>query len=98
MREQYVLGRKKMSEEKRNRIAGAITVNVILLVAIIFCSIIYQIVESSLLNARRVALIEEINYYKQQIEQGESALDYYQSSDYLLLKAYEYGYVFPNDK
>lgn len=87
-----------MTEEKRNRIAAAITVNVILLIAIIFCIAVYQIVEISVLNARRVKIIQDINYYQEQIEKGQDALDYYQSSEYLLFKAYELGYVFPNDK
>lgn len=87
-----------MTEEKRNRIVAAITINVILFLVIIVCTITYQIVEISILHSRKQQILGEIAYYQEQINGSQDALEYYQSSDYLLLKAYEYGFVFPGDK
>lgn len=63
-----------MSEEKRNRIVAAVTVNAIILVFIIVAVIIYQIVTISVLNARKKELYEELYRIQQQYENAEDVL------------------------
>ena len=86
-----------MEEQRRIRMAAAITVNVILLIAILTAVIIYQLISIGLGNAQRKALQKEISEYEQKVEQGEKDLDYLKSEQFLLDKAFEMGYTFAKD-
>ena len=86
-----------MTEEKRNRLIAAVTVNVIFLVVVLAAVIIYQLAEIVIFNARKNELKREIERYEQLIEQGETDLEYLQSEQYLLDLALKLGYSFPND-
>ncbi len=86
-----------MDEQKKNRIAAAVTVNVIILIVILAAVIIYQLVEIVVINARKQEIITEIEKYEKLIEQGENDLEYLQSEQYLLDLALKLGYYFPND-
>ena len=81
-----------MTEEKRNRLIAAITVNVILLIAILAVVSIYQIVEMVTLNNLKKDMQSKIAYYTTEIKKDKDTLDYYKSEDGLLDKAYEYGF------
>lgn len=83
-----------MSEQKRNKIVAAVTVNVILLIVILASVVIYQIVQISIINRRKYEIEQEIKYYEQLIQQGGDNLEYWQSYQYLINKALEYGYVY----
>ncbi len=83
-----------MTEERRNRIIAAVTVNVILLIAILAAVIIYQIIEIKIVSRNREEIIDKIKDYQQAIESIENSLDYWQSYEGLLDKAYELGFVF----
>ncbi len=76
--------------------AAAITVNVILLVAILTAVIIYQLVSIGLGNSQKKALISEINEYEQKLEQSEKNLEYLKSEQFLLDKAFELNFYFPD--
>lgn len=83
-----------MTEEKRNRIIAAVTVNVILLIAILAAVIIYQLIEIKIVSRNRDEIIDKIQYYQTQTEKNENTLEYYKSYEGLVDKAYEFGYVF----
>ncbi|MDE5721656.1 MAG: hypothetical protein K2I30_02810 [Clostridia bacterium] len=83
-----------MNEEKRNRFVAAITVNAVILFVILVAVIIYQIVDIAVLKSKRDNLKAEIDYYTTETEKESDSLDYYKSKDYLLDKAFEYGFVF----
>ncbi len=83
-----------MTEEKRNRIIAAATVNVILLIVILAAVCIYQLVELSVLKKNKQVIEERINFYQHETEKNEKTLDYYKSEEGLLDKAYEFGFVF----
>ena len=80
-----------MSEEKRNKIIAAVTVNAIILVFIIVAVIIYQIVEISVLNARKKALYEELYSVQLKYEHAEDILDRLQNDDEFLRIILELG-------
>lgn len=83
-----------MTEEKRNRLIAAVTVNVILLIVILAAVCIYQLVEIVSLKNMKEDINERINNYQTETEKNEKTLEYYQSEEGLLDKAYEYGLVF----
>lgn len=85
-----------MNEQKRNRIAAAITVNVILLIAVLVVVIVYQLVVLGVITAKKKALLSEIDEYKALIERGGEDLEVLQSEQYLLDLALKYGYYFPD--
>ena len=82
-----------MSEEKRNRILAAVTVNVILLIAILASVCIYQLVVMVNLNKMKNDLEDSILYYETMTDKNNATLDYYKTEEGLLDKAYEYGFV-----
>lgn len=86
-----------MNEQKRNRIAAAVTVNVILLIAVLAAVVVYQLVYLSVISNRRGKLQAEIKEYERLIEEGQNDLDYLQSEQYLLILALQSGYIFPQD-
>ena len=83
-----------MTEEKRNRLLAAVTVNVILLIAVLAAVVIYQLVEITSISRRRADIEKQIDYYQTQTDLAQNTLDYYKSYEGLLDKAYEYGFVF----
>ncbi len=85
-----------MNEEKRNRIAAALTVSTVLLIVLLVAVIIYQLVTISVISNRRKKLQAEYNYYLTQLENAENDLDYLQSEQYLRDLALQLGYYFPN--
>ncbi len=86
-----------MNESKRNKMVAAITVNVIILIAVLVSVVIYQLVDIYVLTSRRDKLKAEISDIKQKIETTQDTLEYYKSESYLLDKAFELGYVFGDD-
>ncbi len=86
-----------MNEEKRNRLLAAVTVNAILLLVILAAVVIYQLVEISFLAGRRNDLQDQIEEYILKTENAEESLDYYKSQEFLIDKAYEYGFMFNNN-
>lgn len=83
-----------MSEEKRNRLIAAVTVNVILLIVILAAVVIYQLVCITSLNNVKKDVQVKIAAYEAETDKNEKTLEYYQSREGLLDKAYEYGFVF----
>lgn len=81
-----------MSEDKRNRIVAAVTVNSIILIVIIAVVLVYQMVEMGILFSRKSAIEEQIQQYEEQIDEAEDLLEYYQTEDYLRDQAYKYGF------
>ncbi len=86
-----------MEEQKRLRLAAAITVNLILLIAILTAVIIYQLASIAAVNRQRNAIKNEIAQYEELLKNGQKDLDYLKSEQFLLDKAFELGYYFPND-
>jgi cell division protein FtsI/penicillin-binding protein 2 len=82
-----------VNEEKRNRIIAAATVNAVLLIVIIFAVIIYQIVEISILSARKKELTEEYNRLQQEYEQCVDNLEKLDLEDQLYILALQLGYT-----
>lgn len=83
-----------MTDEKRNRIIAAVTVNVILLIAILVAVVIYQIVQIKIVDRNRKDIIKQIEYLREQTNMNEETLDYYKSEEGLVDLAYKYGWVF----
>lgn len=83
-----------MTDEKRNRMIVAVTINVILLIVILAAVCIYQLVNIVSLKKVTRELKEQIGYYNEQIDNAERTLDYYQSEEGLRDLAYKYGFVF----
>lgn len=86
-----------MDEQRKNRLAAAITVNAIILVVILVAVIIYQLVEITAVNNKRNEIITEIEQYEQKLETSQDELEYVQTSQYLLDLAFQLGYRFPKD-
>lgn len=86
-----------MEEQRRIRMAAAITVNVILLMVILTAVIIYQLIAIGVGNGRKKAMEKEISEYTQKLEEKQNDLDYLKSEEFLLDKAFELGYSFPKD-
>ena len=83
-----------MTEEKRNRLIVAATINVILLIAILVAVCIYQLVNIVSLKNVTNGLKEQIKYYETQTDNAERTLEYYKSEEGLRDLAYKYGFVF----
>lgn len=63
-----------MDEEKRKKVAVAITVNAVILVFIIVAIIIYQLVTISSLNAKKKKLYSELNDLRQKYSEATDLL------------------------
>lgn len=87
-----------MKEDRHNRLVAAITINAVLLIAVLAAILIYQLVNIGLLTARRNKMKSELETYNQKIESTDRSLEYYKSKDYLLDKSYEYGFVYKDAK
>ncbi len=83
-----------MTDEKRNRIIAAVTVNVILLIAVLVAVIIYQLVFIKIASRERDDLKTQIESYEDKIESIDKKYEYYTTYDGLLDLAYQYGFVF----
>ena len=83
-----------MTEEKRNRIIAAVTVNVILLIAVLVAVIIYQLIFIKIGERERDNLKTQIKSYEDQIDKDNKTYEYYTTYDGLVDLAYQYGFVF----
>ena len=89
-----------MDVQKKNRIAAALTVNVILLIVILAAVIIYQLVEITGGKRAIYELNQEKAYYEKLLEDAEKDRDFLKSEQYeqyLLDLAFKLGYYFPED-
>jgi cell division protein FtsL len=68
-----------VSEEKRNKIIAACTVNAILLVIILFAVMIYQFVVMANLGAKKKQIEQDIATYQEKIDNAQKDIDYYNS-------------------
>ncbi len=64
--------------------------------AILVAVVIYQLVDLTVISRRKNDIKKQIEYYRTETEKNEKTLEYYQSYDGLLDKAYQYGFVFGN--
>ena len=83
-----------MTDEKRNRIIAAVTVNVILLIAILAAVVVYQIIQIKVVSAKRNDIITRIEQLQRDTEREQNSLDYWQSQDGLEDLAYEFGFAY----
>ena len=83
-----------MTEEKRNRLIAAATVNLILLIAILAVVCIYQIVQLVTLNNMKGEIQDQIKYYQTETDKNEKTIDYYKSEEGLIDLAHKYGFSF----
>lgn len=72
-----------MTEEKRNRIIGAFTVTVVLLVAILAAILTYQLVVIVSINKQKKFIEGEIKRYERLTEEAEDYLEYLESPEHL---------------
>ena len=83
-----------MTDEKRNRIIAAVTVNVILLIAILAAVVIYQIIQIKIVSRNKNDIVHRIEELQQLTEKEQNSLDYWQSQSGLEDLAYEYGFAY----
>lgn len=81
-----------MTEEKRARLMAAITVNVILLIAILAAVLVYQLVVLTTSRSECKRITDEIERYEQMVQESEDYLERLQSEEYLRDKLIEYGW------
>ncbi|MCH5147225.1 MAG: hypothetical protein J1F61_04360 [Clostridiales bacterium] len=72
-----------MTEEKRNRIIGAFTVTVILLIAILTAILIYQLVVIVSINKQKKYIEGEIYRYTELTKESKDKLEYLESEEHL---------------
>lgn len=85
-----------MTQQKANRIAAALTVNAIILIAILVAIVIYQMVLITVIAKTRSDLLDQIEYYEKAIEEKNDDLEYLKSDQYLRDLAFEYGFRYPD--
>lgn len=83
-----------MNEQKRNRLAAAITVNVILLIVVLVAVLVYQLAAMSLGKSKRSYLESEIARYEQMKNDAQSDLERLQAEQGILDILFKEGYVF----
>ena len=86
-----------MDEQKKNRLAAAVTVNVILLIVILAAVLIYTLAQVAVKAKYANELKKEIARYEQLIADGEKTLQDMQSDEHLLWLALLNHYVFESD-
>lgn len=86
-----------MDEQRKNRIAAAVTVNVILLIVILAAVLIYQMVELVYVSNETKRIKEEIDDYTTKIEQALDDIDYLKSEQGLFDLALQNGFRFPKN-
>ena len=83
-----------MTDERRNRIVAAVTVNVILLIAILAAVVVYQIIQITVVKRNRDSIITRIEQLEKATQGERDSLDYWQSDAGLEDLAYEFGFVY----
>ena len=83
-----------MTDEKRNRIIAAVTVNVILLIAILAAVVVYQIVQITVIKRNRDKIKADINWFIEHAVDENTSLEYWQSDAGLEDLAYKFGFVY----
>ena len=81
-----------MNVEKKNRLAAAITVAVILFVAILVVVLICQVSALVNKNNEKLRLQQEIRMYEEAIKNAEDELEYLKSQQYLYDLLIQYNY------
>ena len=79
----------------RKRIIAAVTVAGVTLIVILFAIVIYQIIDISILKARRDRLKDEYEYTLSQIDEGNDWLENFElhEDSILYMLAIQNGYV-----
>ena len=83
-----------MTDEKRNRIVAAVTVNVIILIFVLAAVLVYQLVQISRVSHNKKDIINQIEQLEQATDNMETNLGYWQSRAGLEDLAYQYGFVY----
>ena len=83
-----------MTQEKRNRIISAVTVNAVILIFILAAVAIYQIVDMTVISRRYKNLKAQYTEYTEKPDNINATLDYYTAAEGLVEKAYAVGWVF----
>ena len=83
-----------MTDEKRNRIVAAVTVNVILLIVILAAVVVYQIIQITVVKRNKQDIVDRIKYLQEETKKEEDSLDFWQSKTGLEDLAYRYGFVY----
>lgn len=83
-----------MTQEKRNRIISAVTVNLVILIFVLAAVAIWRIVDLTVVYRRYKNLKEQYTEYTEKTDNINATLEYYKSAEGLLDKAYEFGWVF----
>jgi len=86
-----------VDEQKKNRIAAAVTVNVILLIFFLAVAAVYTLAEAVTKMKYAKELKEEIKRYEQLTENEEDYLEKLQSEEHLLYLALKNGYVYKSE-
>ena len=79
-----------MNDERRNRIIAAVTVNGILLIAILAAVIIYQVIQITIVKRIRNDILSRIEQLREDTEKEEKSLNYWKSQEGLEDLYYEY--------
>ncbi len=83
-----------MTQEKRNRIISAVTVNLVILIFVLAAVAVWRIVDLTVVYRRYKNLKAQYTEYIEKTDNINATLDYYKSAEGLLDKAYEFGWVF----
>ncbi len=83
-----------MTQEKRNRIISAVTVNLVILIFVLAAVAVWRIVDLTVVYRRYKNLKAQYTEYTEKTDNINATLDYYKSAEGLLDKAYEFGWVF----
>ena len=79
-----------MTDEKRNRIIAAVTVNGILLIAILAAVIIYQVIQITIVKRNKNDILNRIEKLEEETKKEEKSLNYWKSQEGLEDLYYEY--------
>ncbi len=82
-----------MSEEKKNKIAAAFTVNAVLLLVIIVAVLIYQMVQITSLSTQKQQIEQQIVQLEGEIEESKDMLEYYKLEQTIIELAYKNKYI-----
>ena len=85
-----------MNEQKRTRMAAAITVNVILLLVILVVVLIYQMIYIPYAKNYRNNLKSEYDKVLQDTEEAQDYLEFLKTEEGKIYTLFEWGYVFQN--
>lgn len=84
-----------MDNNKKTKIACAAAVNAVLLIVLMLVVVVYQIIEISVLSAKKKKLVSEYQAITQKVQESEDWLDYYENHDeeimYILALQNGYG-------